>query len=557
MLAIPVCLTSLDTSSDGSLSQVSAWIKTCSKSHPLCARKHKHTLPTRLIDVGVGQTPKIRVVESENLSSSTQYLTLSHCWGKAPLSKLLVSNLDAYKEEIPLEKLPKTFLDSVSLTRRLGMRFIWIDALCILQDSKADWKQESRIMGQVYSNSHLNIAASASSDGQGGLFHRRDPLAAASCIIKPSWPNWPQEPLICYDEVDTHSEVYRSVLNERAWVLQERLLASRAVNFTEKQIWWTCRTITASESYPSGYPMKDDLNKWNLWKEGVLVHGDAERAKLCLVWDKIVLEYTRRKLTYESDKLVALSGLAKEMNREYGDVIGGRSVNYLAGIWSVSFTRGLLWSTKGVDAAPDHRPRRSKDYRAPSWSWASIEGPIAAPTENVDTGLPSMRLINVPEAKTSPLDDAYGAVNQGFMVITGPLCKVPAGLCLPVFALHPFYSPGTSQLAHGAGETFIFWDDWTPAVVEQLNSSPFYLLGCQCVFTGPESLMYGLVLTPAGPKGQFRRVGYFDYLEPSERELKHPWNNIMKLLGAEPPTRENYNTRFLEKGIVAYQFSVI
>jgi hypothetical protein len=557
MVAIPVCPSGIETSSDGSLSQISSWIKTCSKNHTLCARKQNHALPTRLIDVGIGETPRLRIVESKTLPSDTRYLTLSHCWGAFPLSKLLTDKLEAFKEELPAEKLPKTFLDSIALTRRLGMRYIWIDALCILQDSKADWKHESRIMGQVYSNSYLNIAASASSDGQRGLFHRRDPLAAASCIINPSWPNWEREPLVCYDKVDTHSELHRSVLNERAWVLQERLLASRAVNFTEKQIWWTCRIITASESYPNGYPMEDDLNKWNLWNKGALVHGDADRGKLCLVWDKIVLEYTRRKLTYESDKLTALSGLAKEVNKIYGGVIGGRGVDYLAGIWSVAFTRGLLWSTKGIAAAPDHRPRRPKDYRAPSWSWASIEGPIATPTENIDCGMPNLRLINVPEAKTSTVDDPYGAVNHGFAVVTGPLCKVPAGLCYHMSVLHPFSSPGTSQLNHGGGETFIFWDDWTPPEVERLSSSSFYLLGCQCVFTGPESLMYGLVLTPAGPKGQFRRVGYFDYLEPSEKELKHPWKNIMKLLGAEAPTPQFYNTRFPENGLLVYTFSLV
>lgn len=225
-------------------------------------------------------------------------------------------------------------------------------------------------------------------------------------------------------KADTHSEVHRSVLNERAWVLQERLLASRAVNLTENQIWWTCRSITASESYPNGYPLEDDLNKWNLWKEGVaLVHGDAERAKVCPVRDKVVLESTRRNLIYESDKLIVLSGLANEMNREYGGVIGDRNVDYLAGIWSVSFTRGLLWSTKGMDAARDHRSHHLKDYRAPSWPWASIEGPITAPTENVDCGMPCMCLINVPEAKTSPLDSPYGAVNQDFMVVTDRYAK--------------------------------------------------------------------------------------------------------------------------------------
>ena len=196
------------------------------------------------------------------------------------------------------------------------------------------------------------------------------------------------------------------------------------------------------------------------------------------------------KINHESDKLIALSGLAKEVNREYEGAIGDQSVDCLAGIWSVCFTRGLLWSTKGVNPAWDHRLRRSKDYRARSWSWATIEGPIATPTENVDCVMPCMRLINVPEAKTSPLNDLYGAVNHGFVVVTGS--QSSSLICA---------SPGTSQLAHFAGETFIFWDDCTPAVVALLTFSPFYLLGCYCVFTGPKSLMYGLVLTPAGPKG--------------------------------------------------------
>ncbi len=177
------------------------WLTECSEDHPSCLNSPPDKLPTRHLDVGLPSDPqRVRLVETVQPAGPTEYTTLSHCWGKQPLIKLTKENYSAFQEEIPATQLPLTFSEAINFTRRLGKQYIWIDALCIIQDSPDDWIRESATMAQVYSGSFLNICATASPDGQGGLYRQRDPLAAASCVIRPSWPKWDHDPLVCYDQ---------------------------------------------------------------------------------------------------------------------------------------------------------------------------------------------------------------------------------------------------------------------------------------------------------------------------------------------------------------------
>lgn len=130
-------------------------------------------LPSRLLQVGTDISAEVRLVE--NLSVSGQYMTLSYCWGSSRPLTTTRGTLQQRKTKIALEDLPKTFRDAVHITRRLGIPYLWIDSLCIIQDELQDWEVESSKMAGIYSGSYLNLAAMSSVDSRGGCVPEREP----------------------------------------------------------------------------------------------------------------------------------------------------------------------------------------------------------------------------------------------------------------------------------------------------------------------------------------------------------------------------------------------
>jgi hypothetical protein len=199
-------------------------------------------------------------VDTDQLPLSTQYVALSHCWGTETFFCLTQANLDQLKQHIPFRRLSKVFQDAIVVLRRFGMRHVWIDSLCIIQDQLEDWQIESSKMGDVYRNSLLNIAAAGFGDGGSGLFVDRDRSVLAERILI-------NADLICdgkpfmrkgsYISVDFHfwmDEVGEAPLNRRAWVVQERLLSPRTLHFGSNQLLWECYEFEACESFPEGFP---------------------------------------------------------------------------------------------------------------------------------------------------------------------------------------------------------------------------------------------------------------------------------------------------------------
>lgn len=156
-------------SSTSSLTAAKEWLSTCLEQHGLCSAMHQF-VPARLIDIGDSQLVQPRLCDDVQTNKGIKYMTLSHCWGDDMPMKLLRENLEKMKSGIILSQLSKTFQDAIRVTRSLGVRYLWIDALCIIQDSEDDWQQESARMNQTYSASFCNIAATAAPDGSKGLF---------------------------------------------------------------------------------------------------------------------------------------------------------------------------------------------------------------------------------------------------------------------------------------------------------------------------------------------------------------------------------------------------
>jgi len=168
-----------DPLSPGPVDQVHRWIQECNDNHEACASiaKQEQSMPTRVIDVGLkkraqtGSPPSIRLLETGDLQG--QYVILSYCWGKSQTVTTTTATLNSRKHNIHFDILPKTLQDAISLTRQLGISYIWIDALCIIQDDKSDWQREAAKMGQYYSKAYLTIAASNAKDTSTGLYSPR------------------------------------------------------------------------------------------------------------------------------------------------------------------------------------------------------------------------------------------------------------------------------------------------------------------------------------------------------------------------------------------------
>lgn len=357
---------SLDSPSTWAIPKL--WIENCIGRHERCgmARVANARLPTRLVHTGAGPGIRPRLVDGAHLPESTPYVTLSHRWGDQKFLTLTTRTKDIFYRSVPAGALSPTFKDAMAAALRLGYHYIWIDSLCIVQDSTDDWAAESKRMGEYYSNSTCNLAASAASEaGGGGCFAERNPLAAQPCIVRETWTNTsPQLSFYVHDSIDQFgAAVFGCELGTRGWVIQETLLAPRTLYFGHDQVFWDCLGHRACEAYPALWIGQSYLNKLGRMTEDMYPNNCVLENRLhkFLRWETLVQEYSSCSLTFpEKDKLVALSGIAKA----FGD-----PADYLAGLWPDNLGILLLWE-------PANGATRHKSFIAPSWSWASINGGV-------------------------------------------------------------------------------------------------------------------------------------------------------------------------------------
>lgn len=314
------------------------------------------------------ESTTIHLCDIDNLPDddrNIKYATLSHCWGGILSKELVKESIHDFHQGIRLTDLPKTFREAVHVTRKIGIKYLWVDALCVIQDSRKGWLQESSKMGEIYAGSYVNLAATASADSSGGLFRVSNPLVFVPCQILVSRPDQAPKTYVCRPNGQFHGNVNQAPLNSRAWVFQERALAPRIVHFAKDQLYWQCSSMVASRCFPRGTPSELGVYNIRAWRKYLVEATDP--IELDYSWRQVIMYYTRGNLTNSGDKLVALSGLAKE----WGQARGFPSSSYLAGLWEPHLPYYLCWFTRSY--FPSTRPAQ---YRAPSWSWASIDGQI-------------------------------------------------------------------------------------------------------------------------------------------------------------------------------------
>ena len=367
------------------------WYSACCSGHHRCslpASSKKGWLPARLIDIGKDADSVWKlVVTSDECCPARQelYMTLSYRWGLEPQEILLLSsNLRNFIQGLTAIHLPRTFRDFALVARRFGIRFVWIDTLCIMQDSDEDWNREAPLMRYVYANSACNIIATASDDPKGGPFRHRDPQSLSIGAVNfPSWSGRSSAYWV-FDRTFWDRRIMRRPLHKRGWVFQERLLAPRVLYFTHDQIMWEYLTSAKCETFPNSMPYHVPLKHMNvLWElfdrqksSDAMKHAATIAGKeVANIWNIIVRNYTYCVLTKASDKLPALAGIARLFQEITGD-------EYLVGLWRSTMLEQLDWRVH------DPVKRTTQEYRAPSWSWASVDGPVRPYGDTLDMKTP-------------------------------------------------------------------------------------------------------------------------------------------------------------------------
>ncbi|KAK3934081.1 heterokaryon incompatibility protein-domain-containing protein [Diplogelasinospora grovesii] len=365
-----------DTSSPETLEQTKQWLHDCSATHPDCQIDSPPSgpLPTRVLDV-TPPTVKLYVTQP---GETGQYATLSHCWGTSQMLKTEHPTLTSRLAGIPWTSIPKTFQDAIAFVRGLNIKHLWIDSLCIIQDDPDDWARESAQMASIYRNSLVTIASARSSDSTGGCFSAVPPLGRTRPITGSDSISGAEFTVYARPDVQNWERPSLLPLYSRAWCFQERILSPRVVYFCHEQVRWECRSCTTSEAAlgPTGYypdnTSQEKSRENNNNNNNGLGKDSSDPRSMNDTWRRLVREYVELDLTYASDRLPALSGMAKHVQQT-----SGRTGRYLAGLWEDSLLEDLMWWVREEDllAGAAVRPDVSKaKCQAPSWSWASIEG---------------------------------------------------------------------------------------------------------------------------------------------------------------------------------------
>ncbi|ROT42541.1 HET-domain-containing protein [Sodiomyces alkalinus F11] len=401
------------------------WLEKCRSGHAKCSESRNPTFyPTRLVEIIDHST--LRVLDCNNRRPSGPYVAFSHCWGRAETLKLLEENKARLETSIDIDELPRSYKEGIEVAMRFGFRYIWIDSLCIIQDSLDDWRAEAATMKDVYNSASLTIAASAASENSEASFRRRDPAGIQHIRVNPTWNGIPKVQYVLASMDLYQDEIAHSPLRRRSWVIQEYYLSSRTLSLTRSQIWWECRETMYSESWPNGVPerlrhtVRDDQTREELHREGLQgVGGSGYGASYYhRLWYNLVEKYMSCRLTVFSDKMIAMAGLASYFQPNLGDD------EYVAGHWRSQLPQSLCWDTFPYLSRP--KVYRPSQYRAPSWSWASVEGDVTFQHNTHDAdGSNTVHVCEVLEFKSvkagpSPTGDLRG----GYLQLRGRLFPV-------------------------------------------------------------------------------------------------------------------------------------
>jgi len=468
-----------DSASKGCISVAAKWLQTCLCEHNECRplAKHVSPLPTRVIDAG-DETSHPKLVASNG--KIEPWIALSYCWGGDSEFVFNDRTMHDLQSGIPLDDFPGTLRDAVIITRSLGVKYIWIDALCIRQDSAEDWAIEAAKMRDVYSGAILTVVAANSPSTRSGIFSQR--ISGERATLE--WRDM------------THSRTHKvqlrpgselwdhalssSLLMTRGWTLQEGLLSPRTVSYGAQQMIWECPCYQADEGgritqATEDYRSKGFIQNLIRIQNSKVIQPQSFLEKLTLrsskpekwwksyaiadpydKWNDIAEQFMCRSLTKDFDALPALSGLARVFQGFLKD-------EYCAGLWKRDILSTLMWSRSPkypADSSTRFDLARPSEYLAPSWSWSSILGKQSSMSNSWQTRealrVSAHSVAKIVSLRTFPKGaDPFGQVSGGELVLQTRFGKIK--ILPPVYSPeHEFHSETPEPVTSSAFQELVY-----------------------------------------------------------------------------------------------------
>ncbi|KAF2965999.1 hypothetical protein GQX73_g7581 [Xylaria multiplex] len=482
------------------------WFLRTGASHVSLHWRHFDLWQDPAMDSYKRQEGQVRVIDTEE-GAKGRYMTLSHRWGANETFKLTKANVLSMKQNMPWNSIPKVYQDAIRITRELQINYIWIDSLCIIQDDLGDWKRESIRMRTVYGNSYLNIAGCHARESSGDLFSLSNltnrfpthsvPGSVAKYIRQQ--PHWTHTD---YGSSYTDRNNQQVLLN-RGWVLQERLLSPRIVYYDADELKWECNMTTDCQC--------GGMNVIKNFKVDYVaaLEGSRGPGSLPVIWMLLVQRYSRLGLTYDTDRVVALAGIADQALKSG---YGGR---YLAGLWEDNFAYQLCWWINDTH-------RKVETYLAPSWSWLSVSGAVnfVLDASRYDTASFAVEII---EAECTTANSQTGAVTGGFLKINGKWIRLLAS----IYDLGSETKPPSYRLVHaetGIEFSVLFEADYIMSA-EQVTTVQNVFVLFWGVFEGGR---YAFILLKqlSRDEERFERLGIWWHY----KETQHETNQLLNIL---------------------------
>jgi hypothetical protein len=445
--------------SSASFQLANQWLDTCRMTHDECNVFARRTVPTRLINLkSRSNYGYVKIVTGRliGLAGTANYATLSYCWGGTQAIKTTKSTLAQHQVGIRISELGQSIQDAIRVALTLGIGFLWIDSLCIVQDDPQDIAAEISKMSEYYENALVCISAASATTCNDGFLQPRSGNPYRRGPFKLPYRNsnhvMGSIKLVTYSD---YSEALEPTSN-RAWTMQESLLSPRLLSYSYQTLAWSCQRV----NHTDGGPNREwhDFTQRRNWKNSRTL--GQSRSSVIKYWKELVESYSKRSLTKPRDKLLAISGLAQKYaqilssSHEPSHLEGGSTnteVKYLAGVWHLGpnfhhyfpvIGLQLFWTTplfefrftdnlshlreeylQHVGKSSVHRFR---EYIAPSWSWAAIDGPIIYEDWTSDISEASgFRILNA-EVSVEAQQSLFGAVTSGSLTVEGRMREIGA-----------------------------------------------------------------------------------------------------------------------------------
>ncbi|OAL40547.1 IRE protein kinase [Fonsecaea nubica] len=448
------------------------------------------------------------------------YACLSYCWGPAENTPWVTTSFNVARRKISIDQaaLPNTLKDAIHINRRLNIRYLWIDALCIVQDSQDEWLIESTKMDSIYGGALVTICAGASCSSESGIFNSksvsdfeaRSEIKQAfriksrlqdgrTSVLEFSADHWEDSNPI------QGQEYRRGSLQARGWCCQERHLSRRKIFYGSSQLYWECDHLVLKEDGSFDYDYVEPLGHDATPSQQI----DTPQ-QLALSWynDIIAADYSTRQLSRPSDKLIAIAGLAKYASKMMGST-------YIAGVWSHAIREGLLWKRNASTG------RHQETYRAPSWSWASQDSAIRFAA----LGVCDFRWYSEVTSTTTyyRTTDEFGAIESAHMTLRAALLR--GRVDMPPFDALARMEYDMAFHLDGIGHGYARMDD-SQFFSGQVMAAPL------CEPSLSRNRPYFLVLEGPTEKNEYRRIGlgwvdvrWRSLLTRSNRDM-HPLKSV-------------------------------